>query len=224
MEPTVDVVVIKQKKKQLLYLVLIAIPILFYIILIHIPEHSNHFELFVMDWSIVILFSFAVVYGVIARLLFGEFQLKLTPEGFFVGYEKRFHRSRLIKWRDVECFGIVKEPPIGLFTLMFRRNLLVWNLKSTKDSQGLLKRINKSLLGYDKAIYPKFTLGSEELATLLNEWKTRYSGIHSETINISPSFNRNVTPGEAIFAIILTVFILFILFWVASLSSPPYKR
>lgn len=224
MEPQKDIVVIKENKNQLFFWMLIAIPFLIYYILIHITEHSDKFDLF-MDWSVVALFGFTVIYAVIARLLFGEFQLKLTPEGFYVGYERRFHRSRLVKWTDIECFGIAKETPTGLFTLALRRNLLVWKLKYANGSQGILKRINKSLLGYDDAIYPRrFTLETGELASLLNEWKSRQTGIHAEIMNISPPFNRKVTLGELIFAIALTVFILFILFWAASLSSPLHKR
>lgn len=108
----------------------------------------------------------ALFFGLCALVFLIQFHprssyLRLNREGFIVC--SLFRQSPLVPWRDVGPFQVAKIPRA-------RRTFVVyeWNTKK----HPTLQAISRSIAGTNAALPDTYGLRAEQLADLLNEWRT----------------------------------------------------
>lgn len=113
----------------------------------------------VMSWLIIVFFGMGVlVFGI--QLIPSSAHLKLTEEGFEI---KNLFRTNFIYWEDVNQFstGYIGKNRMVMFD---------FSPKHKKFESG--KRIAKSLSGREGALPNNYGMKAEELAKLMNHWRT----------------------------------------------------
>jgi hypothetical protein len=103
--------------------------------------------------------------GTVASLLTlmpGRVYLRLIPEGF--QYRTVF-RTHFIPWSDVVSFGLFKVRSMS-------PSAVAWKLKESPDMPS---RISRRYSGWDGAFPFVFGKTSDDLLTIMNEWRQRYA-------------------------------------------------
>ncbi|MDE3201575.1 MAG: hypothetical protein KGN79_11720 [Acidobacteriota bacterium] len=115
----------------------------------------------IVGWLGVLFFGLCFAVFVL-QLLPGAAYLRLNSDGF--RFCSLFRRSSLILWQDVSDFRVVPIPPSGHRMVVFDRQ----GAPSRK-----VRRINRHLVGASDGLPDSYGLKPEELAALLNEWRSR---------------------------------------------------
>jgi hypothetical protein len=92
----------------------------------------------------------------------GAAYLRLAPEGFTFC---SLFRSHTVRWTDVCEFGAVT---IG------GNRMVAWNFAPEYTPPGRVRRISKSLYGYEAALPDTYGLKAQELAELMEGLRQRY--------------------------------------------------
>jgi len=186
-----DIVVIKPKKQNPLFLILMFLLVSFstYLHISQIVQHPDRWgNWFQMTW-IVLLWIFLIIFIIFKKKLSQSVTLKLIPEGLMKG-------TTLYKWHDIECFGITKESTPRLLALLDRKTIY-WNYKPSSLHRKFSQKLSKFLIGFDYGVHVNYEVGGEELVKMLNDWKIRYTGQPSD-IKYGGGLNRNLTNKEFI--------------------------
>ena len=102
--------------------------------------------------------------------------LLLTPEGFTV---KTPFRSWSLRWDDVEEFGAESTGRTTIVTFDFAPGF---------DGHAVGRRLNNALGFRDAGLGDTYGLSAEELADLMNEWRSRYARRQSgEDVSATPA-------------------------------------
>lgn len=111
-------------------------------------------------WFVAAVFGVGVS-AALTGLLPGSSYLELRPEGFVVC--SMYHRSRQTPWNEVDEFHVIR---------VTTRKMVVFNYR-TPGHGALTRDIARGLTGVEGGLPDNYGLKAEELAALLNEWRTR---------------------------------------------------
>jgi hypothetical protein len=115
----------------------------------------------IVGWLCVLFFGSCVAFFAV-QLVPGASYLRIRSEGF-----RRcslFRKGPLILWRDVSDFRVASVPPTGHRIVVFD-----WHAAPNRSS----RQIDRHLLGGTDALPDNYGLRPEELAELMNEWRSR---------------------------------------------------
>ncbi len=118
-----------------------------------------------IGWLCTIFFGFGVVVFVV-QLFPGASYLRITKEGF--QFCALFRKSPLFLWRDVSTFRVARLPPAGSRMVVFD-----W---SAKPERGV-RSFNRAVAGATDGLPDNFGMKHQALADLLNEWRSRATGL-----------------------------------------------
>lgn len=114
-----------------------------------------------IDWLGVSFFGLGVVVFVV-QLIPSASYLRIRSEGFM--FCALFRKSPLIPWQDVSHFRVGNVPPKGHPLVVFD-----WHTGSHRG----LRQVNRYLVDDTDALPDTYGLSPEELADLLNMWRSR---------------------------------------------------
>jgi hypothetical protein len=124
----------------------------------------------------VAFFGLAVIVALF-QLLTRRSYLALTRDGFqMVGIRK----SRLIPWSEVDTFTAY-TPPTFVFTWLPRKinemgpKMVLFDYRPEVKSFRRMRAVNQTLTGHDAGLADTYGLKAEELAALMNEWRSRFT-------------------------------------------------
>jgi len=113
-----------------------------------------------MGYFVIIFFSLGIVVFLV-NLFPGSGYLRLSERGFET---KTLFRLHFNPWSQVERFEV---------RFIGRRKMVVYELSD--ESKGKLAAFAKELTGFAAALPDTYGHSAEELAALMNEWRSRYS-------------------------------------------------
>jgi hypothetical protein len=87
----------------------------------------------------------------------------MSPEGFVVC--SLFRKWPLVGWQDVSEFRVARVPSLGTKIVVYD-----WN-RAPKPG---LRRMNRALVGAGEGLPDPYGRNAEELAVLLNLWRTAH--------------------------------------------------
>lgn len=114
----------------------------------------------IMAWVIVLFFGLCVLVALIQMLPNSSF-LKLTEEGFEV---RNFFKSNVTKWSEVDSFRVGN---VG------GQKMVMYDFSEEHQKYNVGKKIAKSLSGSEGALPDTYGMKANELATLMNDWKSK---------------------------------------------------
>lgn len=110
-------------------------------------------------WFVLLLFGFCTAVFAI-QLLPGAASLQLTPTGFC--YRALFRSRAFVPWHTVSEFRVAK---------VASNPRVAYSTEAMAGSK--LAPINRALIGETEALPDNYGYSAEELAKLLNEWRSR---------------------------------------------------
>ena len=116
----------------------------------------------VVGWLSAGFFGLGIPLALIS-LLPGSSYLQLTPNGIEVS---SLYRKWFVKWTDVQEFA-----PIRIAT----REMVGWNYSPSYTGQRLGRMAARGIAGIEAALPDTYGQSADALATLLNQWRTRYA-------------------------------------------------
>lgn len=138
----------------------------------------------VVGWIAVIFFSLGVVVALF-QLLTKRSYLVLTADGFQMS---GIRKSRVVAWSDVRGFTATTMPNPALAWLprsirdrgapsmvMFDYHPGAKSVEARPRWARRLQSVNQSLVGHDAGLADSYGLKAEELANLLNDWRSRFT-------------------------------------------------
>jgi hypothetical protein len=111
-----------------------------------------------LHWVLILLFGILAVLF-IAQMLPNSSYLLLKEDGFTLC---SLYRKWGLNWSDIEEFrvGVLAETDVVAF-----------NFSSTYNRRQKVRKITKSMNGFEMALTDTYGMSAEELARLMNNWK-----------------------------------------------------
>ncbi|MEW6714673.1 MAG: hypothetical protein AB1306_06240 [Nitrospirota bacterium] len=205
----------KETATPLLFILLLALPALTYYFYLKGFNRANWDDLvfLIIMWVVFIVIVIQrISYTICGENIYDELTVKLTPQGFYKG-------TTLYRWHDIDYFG-VKRVYVTCFSIFIDRRVVYWNYKPSSIAHQFGSKALRFLSGYDDALTTKYEIDLDELAKLLNEWKTKYTGHRSE-IETDVGLNRKLSTKEIAFGL---AFALFLIFAIATIAALVIKK
>lgn len=117
----------------------------------------------VIGWLCVLFFGLCVAVFAI-QFIPGASYLRIRSDGF--RFCSLFRKSPQILWRDVSNFRVTSVPPSGHRIVVFD-----WHAAPNRG----VRRMNRHLVDATDGLPDSYGLSPEELAELLNAWRSRAS-------------------------------------------------
>lgn len=130
----------------------------------------------IVGWFAVAFFGLGVLVTVVQLLIKGSY-LVLSRDGFqMFGIRK----SRLIPWSEVRVFTPYTPPNLASAVLPRRINdlgpkMVLFDYRPEVKSFRRMRAVNRTLTGHDAGLADTYGLKAEELATLMNDWRSRFA-------------------------------------------------
>ena len=115
----------------------------------------------IIGWLSVLFFGLCIAVFVLQFLPSAAY-LRIRRDGF--RFCSLFRESPLILWRDVSDFRVARLPPSGHRIVVFD-----WHIAPNRN----VRQINKHLVDASDGLPDSYGLRPEELADLLNAWRSR---------------------------------------------------
>jgi hypothetical protein len=115
----------------------------------------------IIGWLSVLFFGLCTAVFVLQFLPNASY-LRIRRDGF--RFCSLFRQSPLILWRDVSDFRVARVPPTGHRIVVFD-----WQAAPNRN----VRRINRHLVDASDGLPDSYGLRPEELADLLNAWRSR---------------------------------------------------
>ena len=130
----------------------------------------------VAGWFALIFFGLGVLVFLFQALTNASYLL-LTRDGFQM---HGIRKSRLIPWSEVGAFAAYIPPTLLAAWLPKRINnvgpkMVVFDYRPDVDSFRRMRAVNKALTGHDAGLADTYGLKAEELASLMNAWRSRFA-------------------------------------------------
>ena len=110
-------------------------------------------------WLAIVFFGLCLAVSLICLLPKASY-LRLTPDGFTMC---SLFRAHTIRWEDVTGFGV---------GTVFTNKMVMFNYVESYQRTPRLRSFNTELTGFEAAIPDSYGLRHEDLADLLNRYKT----------------------------------------------------
>jgi energy-coupling factor transporter transmembrane protein EcfT len=130
----------------------------------------------IVGWFAVPFFGLGVPLALF-QLLTNRSYLLLTRDGFqMFGIRK----SRLIPWSEVAAFTAY-IPPTLVFAWLPKRirdlgpKMVLFDYRPDVEAFRRMRAVNQTLTGHDAGLADTYGLKAEELATLMNGWRSRFT-------------------------------------------------
>ena len=131
----------------------------------------------IIGWFALVFFGLAVPV-VLFQLLTNRSYLLLTRDGFqMIGFRK----SRFIPWSEVGAFTAwtFPNPVLAMFPKWIRDvgrpKMVLFDYRPDVESFRRMRAVNQTLTGHDAGLADTYGLKAEELATLMNDWRSRFA-------------------------------------------------
>lgn len=123
-----------------------------------------------IGWLCVLFFGLGA--GVFAiQFIPSASYLRIQSEGFM--FCSLFRKSPMIPWQEVSSFRVASVPPSGHRMVVFDRH--------TASNRGL-RQINRHLVDATDGLPDSYGLRPEELANLLNIWRSEHGSTHERKV------------------------------------------
>jgi hypothetical protein len=117
-----------------------------------------------LGWLCTLFFGLgAAVF--IAQIIPGASYLRVRRDGFM--YCSLFRKIPVIPWQEVSIFRVASVPPSGIPLVVFD-----WHTAS----HPVVRRVNQHLTGATDGLPDSYGLSPQELADLLNTWRSQATG------------------------------------------------
>ena len=151
----------------------------------------------IVGWFALVFFSLAVLVALF-QLLTKRSYLALTRDGFQIfGIRK----SRLIPWSEVGAFTAYM-PPTLVFAWLPRRindlgpKMVLFDYRPGVKAFRRMRAMNQTLTGHDAGLPDTYGLRAEELATLMNDWRSRFAAPRGATGRPDLKCRDGASPSE----------------------------
>lgn len=114
-------------------------------------------------WIFIPIFILGMILALVDLLVPNASYLRLTSEGFTI---RTTFRDQFYRWSDIESFGTVKTR---------RSNYVTFTFVPTFSRQTWSQKLTRNTVGYDGNLPETYGMELQELADLMNKWKTRAS-------------------------------------------------
>jgi len=131
----------------------------------------------VVGWFAMVFFGLGVPVALF-QLLTGKSYLLLTREGFEM---RGIRKSRRIPWSEVSAFAAwtLVNPVLALLPRGIRDlgqpKMVMFDYGPGVESHRRLRSVNQMLAGHDAGLADTYGLTAEELAALMNDWRSRFA-------------------------------------------------
>ncbi len=115
-----------------------------------------------IGWLCVLFFGLGVLVALI-NLLPGCSYLDLTSDGMEI---RSLYRKWFVRWTDVQEFFPAS---------VANRPMICWNYTQSFAGQRLGRKISSGLTGVEAALPDTYGMYAEDLANLLNDWRTKHA-------------------------------------------------
>jgi len=130
----------------------------------------------IIGWFALVFFGLVVPVALF-QLLTNRSYLLLRPDGFqMYGIRK----SRLIPWSEVGTFTAYSPPTLMFAWLPKRINslgpkMVLFDYRPDVELFRRMRAVNRTLTGHDAGLADTYGLKADELATLMNDWRSRFA-------------------------------------------------
>ncbi|TMC96471.1 MAG: hypothetical protein E6J05_14190 [Chloroflexi bacterium] len=119
-------------------------------------------------WVSVIFFGLGIPLSFI-QLFSSSMYLSLTPERFTMG---TLWGTRTIRWSDVTSFTAEQ--------VAYRSKMVKFDYVPANSEHSSMRAVARSLSGHDAGLPDTYGMKAEDLAALMNAWRSRYAHGASE--------------------------------------------